>query len=103
MQATEGPDMILGVAEVELWIPHNRSLKGKRGVVKKVVDRTRSRFNVSVAEVAKQDVHSRAVLGCAVVGSDQRYVNGALDKILDFVSGLEVAEVVSEQIEIIHL
>ena len=51
----------------------------------------------------KQDVHSRAVIGCAVAGSDQRYVNGAIDKILDFVEGIGVADILSETVEIINL
>lgn len=95
--------MVVGVVKLELWIPQSASLKAKRSVVKKVIERTRARFNVTVAEVDKQDVYSRAVVGCAMVGSDQRYVNGALDKILDFIEGLAVAEVLSETIEIINL
>lgn len=95
--------MVVGIVKIELWIPHNTSLKGKRSVVKKVLERTRARFNVTVAEVDKQDIHSRAVIGCAMVGSDQRYVNGAVDKILDFIEGLAVAEVLSETIEFINV
>lgn len=95
--------MVVGVIKLELWIPQSTSLKAKRSVVKKVIERTRARFNVTVAEVDKQDVYSRAVIGCAMVGSDQRYVNGAVDKILDFIEGLAVAEVLSETIEIISL
>ncbi len=72
-------------------------------MVKKIIERTRSRFNVSMAEVDKQDIHSRAVLGFAIVGSDNRYVNGAVDKILDFIEFLAVAEVISENIEIISM
>ncbi len=95
--------MVVGIIKLELWIPGSTSLKAKRSVVKKVIERTRSRFNVTVAEVDKQDVYGRAVIGYAMVGSDQRYVNGALDKILDFVEGLAVAEVLSESVEIINL
>jgi uncharacterized protein len=94
--------MVIGVAELELRIPHMSSLKGKRSVVNKIIERARSRFNVSVAEVGKQDVHSRAVIGFAVAGSDHQYVNGALDKLLDFVGGFTAAEVISEKIEIIQ-
>ena len=94
--------MVLGVIKLELRIPHNDSLKGKRSVVKKIIERTRSRFNISMAEVDRQDVYTSAVIGCAVVGSDQRYVNGAVDKVLDFISGIHVAEIVSESIEVIH-
>jgi hypothetical protein len=95
--------MVLGVIKLELRIPGNTSLKGKRSVVKKIIERTRSRFNVTVAEVDKQDVYTRAVIGCAMVGSDQRYVNGALDKILDFIEGLAAAEILSETVEFINL
>ena len=95
--------MVVGIVKLELRIPHSRSLKAKRSVVKKVLERTRARFNVTVAEVDKQDVYSRAVIGCAMVGSDQRYVNGAVDKILDFIEGLAVAEVLSETVEFINV
>ena len=88
--------MVVGILKLELWIPQSTSLKGKRSVVKKVLERTRARFNVTVAEVDQQDLHSRSVIGFAMVGSDQRYVNGAVDKILDFIEGLAVAEILSE-------
>jgi uncharacterized protein YlxP (DUF503 family) len=95
--------MVVGIIRLELRIPASNSLKAKRSVVKKIIERTRSRFNATVAEVDKQDVYSRAVIGCAVVGSDQRYVNGSVDKILDFVEGLAVADILSETVEIISL
>ena len=95
--------MVVGIVKLELCIPHSRSLKAKRSVVKKVLERTRARFNVTVAEVDKQDVYTRAVIGCGIVGSDQRYVNGAVDKILDFIEGLAVAEVLSETVEFINM
>ena len=91
--------MVVGIIKLELRIPGSSSLKAKRSVVKKVIERTRSRFNVSVSEVDKQDVYSRAVIGCTMVGSDQRYVNGAVDKILDFIEGMAVADVLSETVE----
>jgi uncharacterized protein YlxP (DUF503 family) len=95
--------MVVGIIKLELYVPGSRSLKAKRSVVKKVIERTRARFNVTVAEVDKQDVYTRAVIGCAMVGSDQRYVNGAVDKVLDFIEGLAVAEILSETVEIINL
>jgi len=95
--------MVLGVVKLELVIAASRSLKAKRSVVKKIIERTRSRFNVAMSEVDKQDIYTRAVIGYAVVGSDHKYVNGAVDKILDFIEGLAVADVISEDIEIISM
>ena len=46
--------MHVGVARVALYLPENRSLKGKRMVVKSVAQRIRNRFNVAVAEVDTQ-------------------------------------------------
>ncbi len=95
--------MVVGIIELELRIPECRSLKAKRSVVKKIIERTRARFNCAIAEVEKQDIHSRAVIGCAVVSASSRYVNGAADKILDFIAGMATAEILSEKIEIIQL
>ena len=95
--------MVVGIVRFEIRIAESRSLKAKRSVVKKIIERTKSRFNVSMAEVDKQDIYSRAVIGYAAVGSDQKYVNGAVDKILDFIEGLAVAEILSEEIEIITI
>lgn len=95
--------MVVGVAEIEVRIPEVGSLKGKRSVVRKLIERTRSRFSVAIAEVEKQDVHSRAVIGLAVVGNDRRVVNGVLDRVIDFVEGLAIAELVAERVEILNL
>jgi hypothetical protein len=81
----------------------NDSLKNKRKVVKSLVEKSRHRFNVSVAEVADQDLHQRATLGVAAVGSDGRTLNALLDHIVSYLEGLALAEMVSHEIELIPL
>ena len=54
--------MIVGTLTVEIHLGAVFSLKEKRQVVRSVVDRIRQRFNVSVAEVARQEDHRWAVL-----------------------------------------
>ena len=58
------------------------SLKDKRRVIKSFKDRMRNVCNVSVSEVDQQDSIRLAVLAVAMVGSDRRYIEGALDKII---------------------
>lgn len=94
--------MVLGVTELEFLLPENTSLKDKRSIIKRVINRTRSRFNVTIAEVGKQDIHSRAIVACAIVGSDRRYINGALDKLINFIEGLSLAEILEARIEIVN-
>lgn len=76
--------MIIGTITVEIHLGDIFSLKEKRQVVRSVVERVRRRFNVSVAEVERQDDHRWAVLGIACVANSTRHVNRELDSIIDF-------------------
>lgn len=59
--------MHVAVALVEFHIPHSRSLKDKRAVVRPIVEGLRHRFQLSVAEVGYQDKWQRALIAFAVV------------------------------------
>ena len=72
--------MVVGVLRLTLVVPGARSLKEKRHVVRKITDRVRARYNVSIAEVAENDVWQRAVLGVSAVANDHSFVNEVLDK-----------------------
>ena len=60
------------------------SLKEKRSIVKSLIGRLQSRFNISVSEVDQQDSRSSAVIGIAVVSNDARFINQQLDAVLNF-------------------
>ncbi len=85
--------MVVGVMELHLALFDNDSLKQKRSVVKRVIHRCRNTFNVSAAEVEDMDCLDRAVIGFVAVGNDRRYIEGLLDKMLDFIDRLALAEV----------
>ena len=63
--------MIVGVLKLSLVLPENHSLKGKRGVIKRIQARVADKFNISVGECGDQDLWQSAVLGFAVVGSSE--------------------------------
>lgn len=96
--------MVVGTLRFVLQIPGSGSLKGKRHVLRKVLDRIRARFNVSVAEVGDNDLWQKATIGVAAVGNDRSFVNEVLDKVLRCVeeSGAE-AFVVSHELELLTL
>ncbi len=86
------------VAALELTITfYASSLKDKRSVVRRVVSRVRSTFNVSAAEVDELDNPGGAVLGFAAVGNDKRDLEGRLQALERFVDGLELCEIVDVQ------
>jgi len=76
--------MIVGVMTAQLHLQGIRSLKEKRGIVKSLIGRLKSRFNVSVSEVDHNDNKASAVIGIAVVSNDSRFINQQLDKIILF-------------------
>jgi hypothetical protein len=59
--------MAVGLLTLELYLPLNDSLKGKRGILKPLIARLRREFNVSVCEADAQDVLTRAVIEVACV------------------------------------
>jgi len=94
--------MVVGLCHITLLIHDNRSLKGKRQVLKGIIEKVKHRFNVSVAEVGSNDLWQRAEVGFAAVGSDAQFVNSVLDKVLCFIEDMQTAEVVDSRLEIIH-
>lgn len=77
--------MIIGSLILELDIPTSTSLKDKRQVIRSVQHRLRNQFNVSVAEVGRQNERQFAVLAVVCVGSSQAYVHGLLMKAANWV------------------
>ena len=94
--------MVVRVLRVVLVLPFNDSLKGKRSVVKSLVERARTRFHVASAEVGDLDAHKRATLGFAVVSNDARHAQSILDKLVGFIAGAGEAQLVDRSITIEH-
>ena len=96
--------MVVGVLEITLDIPSAFSLKDKRKVVRSLVERTRSRFNVSAAEVGDHDVYNRARIGLTAVSNEGPHVNEVLDKALDALESAAAgrADVIDTRMELIH-
>lgn len=94
--------MVVGVAKLSLRLPGNQSLKGKRKVVKSICQRLRQRFNLAVAETAAQDKWQAAELGIVAVGNEVRFIESKLDKAINFIEDIQLAEIVDVQRELIH-
>lgn len=98
-----GLEVIVGAALVEIHVHGSRSLKEKRGVVRSISQRVRNRFNLSVAEVGGQGTWQRAQIGLAAAGSDARTVRGVLERCVDFVCDLHLADVTGSEIQLVDL
>lgn len=94
--------MVVGVCSIQLSMPGNRSLKDKRSVLKSLMARVRQKFNVSIAEVDRNQAWQRAVLGVACVSNGADYAQGLLLSVVKAIeNGRLDAQVVDYQIEIL--
>lgn len=89
--------MNVAVATVTLHLPGASSLKDKRGVVQSLVVRLRDRFNLSVAEVGRQEAHRSAQLGMSAVNTSYVQAHESLQRAVRFIEAelVGVGEVVA--------
>ena len=92
--------MVVGICSIDLRIPGNDSLKGKRSVVRRIKERVKNTFNVSVAEVEDLDTLQRAGLGIAFVSNEASHVHSTLSKVVNFIEHMYIAEVIDYHIEV---
>jgi uncharacterized protein YlxP (DUF503 family) len=95
--------MVVGVVRLTLHIPENNSLKGKRRVIKQIVEKTRNRFDIALAETGMSDSHRQAEIGLACVGNDRRVINSVLDRAINYIDSLGTAMITGQELEIINL
>ena len=93
--------MVIGVLNIDLSVPGNNSLKGKRYVLKSLKDKIRGKFNVSVAEVGNKDLWQRANLGIAVVSDDRRQANKILSKVIELIELANDTELLNYEMELL--
>ena len=66
---------------IHLRLPVCASLKEKRGRIKPFMSRLHREFNVSVAEMGKQDAWDEAIIVCGMVGNDSAFLQSALQTV----------------------
>jgi uncharacterized protein YlxP (DUF503 family) len=76
--------MIVGLMTAHLSMQGITSLKGKRSIVKSVIGRLKSRFNISISEVDHQDSKTSAVIAIAIVCNESRFIDQQFDAIISF-------------------
>jgi len=93
--------MIVGLLTLDLHIFESHSLKEKRFVIKSLIDRVKSKFNVSVAEVDANDLWQRSVIGIAFVSNETVMVNKVFEQIKNLVISIHSVELLDSQMELL--
>ncbi len=76
--------MSIGLLTLHLQLPGVSSLKEKRSRIKPLLARLHKEFNVSAAEVDRQDAWQETVIACTLVSNDHGYTQRALQQVLAF-------------------
>lgn len=71
-------------------------------MIRKIKDRTRARFHLSLSEVAAQNTWQRVVLGFALVGSERRVVENGLADVVSSIEAMGLASLAEVQREIVN-
>ncbi|MEA3298414.1 MAG: DUF503 domain-containing protein [Chloroflexota bacterium] len=78
--------MNVGACKLELRLPENQSLKGKRRVVKSIIARLQNEYNVSVAEIDNQELWQLATLGISCVSNHRVHAEEMLTQAVKYVA-----------------
>ena len=93
--------MLVGTLRVEFLVHGACSLKEKRFIIQSIKDRMRNHFNCSVAEVEYQDKWQRGMLGLAMVSNNRRFLDSAMQKMLNKMHDDHRIEVIDQLIEVL--
>ena len=79
--------MHVGVVRISLRVPNSHSLKDRRQVSSGLIQRIRSRFNVSVAQELEEDGNAwqSVTLLATHVSSDPNHVDVVLNDLVEFI------------------
>ena len=93
--------MIVGTCILKLNIYESNSLKDKRHVIKAIIGRLQSRFNISIAEVDLNDSWQSSVIGFACVTNDTSHANQVISNVIKFIDNDNRVEIIDSTIEIL--
>ncbi|MCX5868194.1 MAG: DUF503 domain-containing protein [Proteobacteria bacterium] len=94
---------MVGVLKLDLYLPGNDSLKGKRRILKGMLERIIREFQVSALEVGDGDIWQRTQIGVAAAGRSRSQVTIKFQKIRDWLEKYRPVEVINTEEEIIAL
>jgi uncharacterized protein YlxP (DUF503 family) len=95
-------DAIVGLCTIEFYLPGLSSLKEKRSILKSMLARMHNTFNVSAAEVARQDTWQSAIIAFAIVSNSTMHAKQVIDSVLKWVeSSYPEAMIVKHEVEVL--
>jgi uncharacterized protein YlxP (DUF503 family) len=95
--------MAIGVLTLQVQLPGCKSLKEKRSRLKPLLTRLHREFNVSVAELDRQDVWDEASIGCVMISNQHQFSESSLQTVVHWLAkNWPDVTIIDDRIEIIN-
>lgn len=93
--------MIIGSARITLRLFSPESLKEKRHIIKSLINKIKTSYNVSVAEISLNDKWQAAELGISCISNDSKFIDKTFNSIINLIEGDCRVEIINIQIEML--
>lgn len=93
--------MIIGICTCEIFIFNANSLKSKMSVVKSIIEKSKNRFNISIAEVGENDKWQKSIIAFSTISNDQKIVEETIEKVINFFDSYSEIEIINIKREIL--
>lgn len=90
--------MNIGLLTFQIVIPHSRSLKDKRQVIRSLRDRLK-KFNIAIAECDHQNLWQRSTVGVVAISSSHSVLEKTLQSVENEVENTLNGDVTHTQVE----
>lgn len=77
--------MVYSVLVLEIKLSGCHSLKQKRNLIKPLISRLHKEFNISVAEIDKNDIWDESVIACGLITNEKGIADVQLNSVLRFI------------------
>lgn len=94
--------MVVGVIRIDLRLFEVHSLKQKRSQVSRILNRLRSKFPISIAEVGCLDLLQRTVLGASMTSGSEAVIQSVFKCLEDELYSSGSTVVIDLDIEYLH-
>ncbi|MCF6265974.1 MAG: DUF503 domain-containing protein [Desulfuromusa sp.] len=94
--------MVVGVIRVDLRLFNIHSLKQKRSQISRLLNRLRSRFPLSIAEVGYLNLLQRTVFAASMVAGSESIIQSVFKNLEDELYSSGVVEIINLDSEYLH-
>lgn len=94
--------MTVGVIRIDLRLFDVHSLKQKRSQVSRLLNRLRSKFPLSIAEVGHLDLLQRSILGASMTAGTEGLIQSVFKKLEEELYSSGAVEIIELDVEILH-